>query len=217
MRKEGTVNRCPCCAGGAALVRYSCMTALLIIGFAARVPASAENRPALAESGTLNLLLANRNGFVIAADSRRSRPSPFAYWDDSQKLFRVAPKSAAVISGFASWVSGGSPIDFQVAAALREEFGDPEWNMGRRKLANLPSTLASLVGEQLTMFAGLLAASGGSPALDFQMLAAGFDKSKQVLLRLQFRPHIAVYGPFGLPAPRYEAGCPTLTSRSLRG
>ena len=164
--------------------------------------------------GTLNLLLANRNGFVIAADSRRSRPSPFAYWDDSQKLFRVGPKSAAVISGFASWVNGGSPIDFQVAAALREEFSDTEWEKGKRKLPNLPPTLMSLVGEQLTMFAGLLAANGESPtALNFQMLAAGFDKSKLVLLRLEFRPHIEVYGPFGLPVPRYE---PVVTTKVVR-
>lgn len=199
---------------GVVLVRRVCMTVLLIIGFLTGMPAAGETGSAHADSGTLNLLLANRNGFVIAADSRRSRPSPFAYWDDSQKLFRVGPKSAAVISGFASWVNGGSPIDFQVAAALREEFSDTEWEKGKRKLPNLPPTLMSLVGEQLTMFAGLLAANGESPtALNFQMLAAGFDKSKLVLLRLEFRPHIEVYGPFGLPVPRYE---PVVTTKVVR-
>src|SRR6266481_10087138 len=44
-------------------------------------------------TGTLNLLLANRKGFVIAADSRMTQLSqPVQYWDDSQKLFKVGPE-----------------------------------------------------------------------------------------------------------------------------
>src|SRR5713226_5839041 len=65
---------------------------------------------AAVSSGTLNLILANRNGFVIAADSRRSDPRTAFncggviqhYCDDSQKLFRTAEKSAMVIAGFAA-------------------------------------------------------------------------------------------------------------------
>jgi hypothetical protein len=48
-------------------------------------------------SGTLNLILANKNGFVIAADSRRSSTTPFKchgvrqlYCDDSQSFLRLA-------------------------------------------------------------------------------------------------------------------------------
>src|SRR5438128_903144 len=68
------------------------------------------------EAGTLNLLLANKNGFVIAADSRRTRSRDGAHWDDSQKLFRVGPRSALVMAGFASWAAPGSPLDVQVAS-----------------------------------------------------------------------------------------------------
>jgi hypothetical protein len=66
------------------------------------------------DTGTLNLLLANRRGYVVGADSRRTRLVPRTYWDDSQKLFRVGPKSAMVIAGFASWAAQGSPLDLVV-------------------------------------------------------------------------------------------------------
>jgi len=53
-----------------------------------------------AATGTLNLLLANRRGFVIAADSRMTQLSqPMQHWDDSQKVFKVGPKAAMAIAG----------------------------------------------------------------------------------------------------------------------
>ena len=58
------------------------------------------------QTGTLNLLLANKRGFVIAADSRATQMSPRVYSDNSQKLFRVGPRAAAVIAGFASATYG---------------------------------------------------------------------------------------------------------------
>lgn len=81
-------------------------------------------------SGTLTLVLANRNGFVIASDSRRSSiirgrfkcGDTLAFFcDDSQKIFKTGPKSALAISGFASWV-GGTPLDLQVASVLRRRY-----------------------------------------------------------------------------------------------
>lgn len=90
-------------------------------------------------SGTLNLILANRNGFVIAADSRRSNPSAafrcaggvaaqkapstgYFYCDDSQKVFRLGSKEAMAIAGFAN--AGFSvPLDLSVAPILRQQFG----------------------------------------------------------------------------------------------
>jgi hypothetical protein len=79
----------------------------------------------------LNLVLANKNGFVIAADSRMSSTNgvPFpcrgqlqTYCDDSQKLFRTGPKSALVIAGYA--VGGNSPFNFAIASVLKHKFGN---------------------------------------------------------------------------------------------
>ena len=93
---------------------------------------SASSSSALA-SGTLNLILANENGFVIAADSRMSSETPFEckkdlpkrlYCDDSQKLFKTGNRSAVVIAGFAvGRADPPSPLDLVLASVLRQEFG----------------------------------------------------------------------------------------------
>jgi hypothetical protein len=94
-------------------------------------------------SGTLNLILANKNGFVIVADSRRSSWNGFScfdgtqspschserfsgpgfHCDDSQKLFRTTVDSAMAIAGFASDRIDGTPLELQVAEILRKKFG----------------------------------------------------------------------------------------------
>jgi|SRR5579862_1229807 len=82
-------------------------------------------------SGTLNLVLANKNGFVIASDSRRSSSTGTflcngiqqSYCDDSQKLFKTSKSSAMVIAGFAAGGRGGTPLDLAVASVLRRRFG----------------------------------------------------------------------------------------------
>ena len=89
-------------------------------------------------SGTLNLILANKNGFVVAADSRASSSAPFHctdhkkarkapgtqifYCDDSQKLFRTGERSTMVMAGFAV-AQRGTPLDLVVASVLRKRFG----------------------------------------------------------------------------------------------
>src|SRR5437762_13613722 len=52
-------------------------------------------------SGSLNLVLANKNGFVIAADSRGTHRTStgVSYRDEYQKLFRTGPRSALAIAG----------------------------------------------------------------------------------------------------------------------
>ena len=184
-------------------VRHTCLAILLLL--LAGKPAAPQIVPATVESGTLNLIIANKNGFVIAADSRRSRVAPFAYWDDSQKLFRMGPKAAAVISGFASWAVAGTPIDFQVAAAMRDWFSDPVWIKRKEYFTNLPPAVRSIVAEQLMLCAGILDATSTSPKeRGFQVLAAGFDKSELKVLRIEFRPDNHIYGPFDLRVPSYD-------------
>jgi hypothetical protein len=103
---------------------------VLVGALVAARPARAQSQNTEIASGTLNLVLANKNGFVIAADSRMSSVTPFfcrgqsqTHCDDSQKLFRTGPKSALVIAGFA--VGGNnSPLDLAIASVLRKRFGN---------------------------------------------------------------------------------------------
>jgi hypothetical protein len=94
-------------------------------------PVDEKIMPVDTSSGTLNLVLANRNGFVIITDSRRSSQPPFQFLcsgrmsdhcDDSQKLFRTGPKSAVAIAGFAAG-GAGTPFDLEIASILRRKFG----------------------------------------------------------------------------------------------
>jgi hypothetical protein len=105
-----------------------CVVLLLVSKIAPAQESKSDGSPA-ALSGTVNLILANRNGFVIAADSRKSADRKFEcggsmqlYCDDSQKLFRTTPKSALVIAGFA--VDGqNSPLNLAIASVLLKQFG----------------------------------------------------------------------------------------------
>jgi hypothetical protein len=93
---------------------------------------SAQSVPA-PQGGTLIVVLASRNGAVIASDSRRSSPgTPFncrgkiqRFCDDSQKVFVTGPKSAVAIAGFANGdVPGitGTPVNVEVASVFRRMF-----------------------------------------------------------------------------------------------
>jgi hypothetical protein len=157
--------------------------------------------------GTLNLLLANKRGFVIAADSRRTRTSDGRHWDDSQKLFRIGPKSALVIAGFASWAAPGSPLDTQVAAFLREELSDPIWTSGKRPITDLPNMVRANIGYELKLFGAIDATNRPAPRperLDFQVLAAGVIRGNVQIVRISFTPQVGVFGPFDLAVPSYD-------------
>ena len=81
-----------------------------------RTSPTLEESPAVLslDSGTLTVVLANKNGFVIASDSRRSGPD--GHSDDSQKIFRLGPRSAMAIAGFAS--NTREPFATDVSAAI---------------------------------------------------------------------------------------------------
>jgi hypothetical protein len=81
--------------------------------------------------GTLNVVLANQNGFVMAADSRRNSGDCERGTNDSQKIFQMGPNAAMAIAGFASYRSGfgDAPDGMEVAEVLREHF-DPRWSSG---------------------------------------------------------------------------------------
>ena len=157
--------------------------------------------------GTLNLLLANKHGFVIAADSRKTRMSDRRHWDDSQKLFRIGPKSALVVAGFASWAAPGSPLDTQVASFLREELSDPVWRRGKRPVTDLPNMVRANVGYELELFGVLAATDRPAPRpedLDFQVLAAGVIRGMVQVVRINFTPRVELLGPLDLATPFYD-------------
>jgi hypothetical protein len=111
-------------------------------------------------SGTLNLVLANKNGFVVAADSRMSSDHKFLcdgkeqlYCDNSQKLFRTTPHSAMVVAGFAV---GGykSPLFMAVASAIRKQFGPGGMPEDRFAVA-IPSAAEMFLQSELTGVAAI--------------------------------------------------------------
>jgi hypothetical protein len=164
-----------------------------------------QGSPATA-SGTLNLLLTNKNGFVIASDSRMSSDEPFdcggivqLYCDNSQKLFRTGPKSAMVIAGFAVGTRN-TPLDLTVASVLRKTFGSE----------GLPGDASdwarSALRQALTGVAALYNPETTSPAsLQLVTTFAGFDESGQPFVkRLVFVESWKPSGPLNVKAPEYE-------------
>ena len=178
--------------------------------FSAQEPPGPAN-PAIA-SGTLNLILANKNGFVIAADSRMSGEKPFScksamqlYCDNSQKLFRTGQKSAMVIAGFAAG-RVNSPLDLTVASALRKRFG-AEGLPGEMGTVDGASDWAEhALGQSLTGVAALYDAQKTLAAtLALSALFAGVDNNGVVVLRrLSFEESWKPTGPASVQAPDYD-------------
>jgi hypothetical protein len=121
-----------------------------------------ESNPVMA-TGTLNLVLANKNGFVIAADSRMSSSGGQAflcqgklqvYCDNSQKLFRTTPNSAMVIAGFAVG-RFGTPLDLAVASVVRKKFAPSAWSSRDDYADRVPSVASMLLEEALKGVAAL--------------------------------------------------------------
>jgi len=138
------------------------LVSLAILVMPAQVAAQQENsqsNPVMA-SGTLNLVLANKNGFVVAADSRMSSDHPFLcegkrqlYCDNSQKLFRTTPNSAMVIAGFAVG-QFKSPLDLAVASVIRKELVARDWP-NDDQAASVPAAAENLLVDALTGVAAM--------------------------------------------------------------
>lgn len=157
-------------------------------------------------SGTLNLVLANKNGFVIAADSRMTWTTPVEcrkgarkrrHCDNSQKLFRTGQRSAMVVAGFA--VGRGrtpTPLDLVVASVLRKEFGPCGHKILQQSLSDRAMTVVCASDESLPAWARTdlePALTGVASILDsgdpqppvFEATFAGIDKKGRVLMQQQ--------------------------------
>ena len=188
-----------------------CVVLLLVSKIAPAQETKSDGSPATL-SGTVNLILANRNGFVIAADSRKSADRKFEcagnmqlYCDDSQKLFRTTPKSALVIAGFA--VDGqNSPLNLAIASVLLKQFGP-------HGLAN--DDQAQFVPDQIKY--KLLQALRDVSALHYPFDPQHFDpqrlivtfaridrSSRPVLRRLIYTETLKVSPPLQVYVPEFE-------------
>ena len=163
-------------------------------------------------SGTLNVVLANKNGIVVAADSRRSSSdgSLFqcgqnlqSYCDDSQKLFRTGRRSAMVMAGFA--VGGGnSPLHLSVARLLRNRFG-AEGLEGPRGEPRPASVWVEAALEDILTGVAALYPNARPQDLIFTAIFAGFDKDGSPLIRqVTFNERWKPTGPLSLPEPEYK-------------
>jgi hypothetical protein len=141
------------------ITSISLILAALLITAREAIPQEQPVSPSLA-TGTLNLVLANKNGFVVITDSGKSSAQPFQcngqqqfYCDDSQKLFRTTPQSAMMIAGFASG-RDNTPLDLAVASVIRKEFSGAQWRNDDHA-NNVPSTAEGVLQDALTDVAAI--------------------------------------------------------------
>jgi hypothetical protein len=170
---------------------------------------NAEWSPTMA-SGTLNLVLANKNGFVVAADSRMSSEHPFQcggkpqlICDNSQKLFRTTPDSAMVIAGFAVG-RFHSPLDLTVSSVLLKTFASSRW-LDVEHTREVPSVAEGVLKDALTGVAAMYDPATTSPqSLLMWATFARFDSDRlpiieQNILVPQWKPT----GPQNVLVPEY--------------
>ncbi|HEV2381232.1 MAG TPA: hypothetical protein VG206_15740 [Terriglobia bacterium] len=177
-------------------------------------PTLADDRLAGIESGTLNLVLANKNGFVIATDSKATgNGGPPRY--DSQKLFRTGPKTAVAVAGLAA-VNLPDPFQFEIAALVRSYFGPNGLSDGRGALGSVDFWLTSDVGAELNRLFSLFSADGYR-AEPFVATLVGFnDQSIPEIRVIDFVPARRALGLHGELFPQYETREDTLTAKSFR-
>ncbi len=198
---------------------------LLLIAVALVAVAQGQESPAIAapptafgqtSGGTLNLVLANGNGFVLAADSRRTSLNGSHHWDDSQKLFRVGKRSALVISGFATASAPGTPLDVQVAALLRDHF---DARMQRRGIGfdgpALTGWMRVTMASELQVV-GSVFATLGNFSMGMTAIAAGYDSSGQAkIARFDFKPQLSPFGPMVTLLPTFDTTVSSTTVTSF--
>ncbi len=151
------------------------------------------------QTGTLNVVLANRNGVVIATDSRRSSKQLFdchgrqqTFCDDSQKLIKTGAASALAIAGFASGglpgVSG-TPLNVEVSSILRRRFGNSGIPDQRGNVGMVTSYVDMTFTQLLPGVAGIFDPSTPNPPeLSFFVTIAGIENGVPKVSQVCFTP-----------------------------
>jgi hypothetical protein len=162
-------------------------------------------------SGTLNVVLANKNGFVIATDSRMSSEGLFVcgdslqnYCDNSQKLFRMNSRSALAIAGFAVNLQG-TPLDLTVAALLRQRFKASRIPQSDGFFEMADRWVSEELLQPLKGVGSLYSTTTDPRKLGLSLILAGFDRSnKPVIHKLYFLASWEPQGPLGVLLPKYR-------------
>jgi 20S proteasome alpha/beta subunit len=165
-------------------------------------------------SGTLNIILANKNGFVIAADSRMSSDKPFQcastgrlqlYCDNSQKLFRTSPHSVLVIAGFAV-DRGPSPLDLAIAPFLLKKFG-PNGLATDDQAEFAPERIKDYLSEALRNVSALhypFDPEHFEPQRLFVTFARIDRNSRTVLRRFVYTERLKMLAPLNVNVPEFD-------------
>jgi hypothetical protein len=141
--------------------------------------------------GTLNLVIANKNGFVVITDSRKSGPRLMLcegrqqlYCDNSQKLFRTTPHSAMMIAGFASaWDS--TPLDLEVASVIRKQFDPSQWPNDDHADA-VPLSAEGVLTDALIDVAAIFDPQTPSQTLSLTATFVRFDADKAPVIEVKY-------------------------------
>jgi len=190
----------------------------------------------VATAGTLVLVIADQNGFIIASDSRRSNLAQrFScgdtrefYCDDSQKVFQTGKKSAIAIAGFSSWLKG-TPLDLEVASVLRrrykyasvQQFTPPK---GARPIGTMgpvyvtkftPFDPQSSLNEDFELEEALTTVAAFALPANFSTLIAKLDgKGEPQVNRIDYQYAPVTGGPLSIVIPDYQAS--DVTKQSCR-
>jgi hypothetical protein len=160
--------------------------------------------------GTLNLMIANKNGFVVITDSRKSGPRLMQcdgkqqlYCDNSQKLFRTTPHSAMMIAGFASaWDS--TPLDLEVASVIRKQFDPSQWPNDDHADV-VPSIAEGVLTDALVDVAAIFDPQTPSHALSLTATFVRFDADKAPVVEVKyFTEQWKPSGPHNVIVPEYK-------------
>ncbi len=140
--------------------------------------------------GTLNVALANKNGFVIAADSRGNwMDSGISHYsDDCQKLFRTGRKSAMAIAGLLA-----TPPDayrFESSNTILARFGVSGLPDGRGDSHIVMPWLQHQFGARLRALAAVLSTRMEAPrGYGFVATIGGYDTNNTPrLAQIKFEP-----------------------------
>lgn len=143
-------------------------------------------------SGTLNVALANKNGVVIAADSRGTRFNALGQIveceDIYQKLFRTGTKSAMAIAGLLA--TPPDPYSLETISRILSRFGKDGLKDGRGDPYFVTSWIEDDFGIQLRCLSAVLSVC--SPrGMDLRLITtvAGFDSTNRLSIgQVRFRP-----------------------------
>jgi hypothetical protein len=141
-------------------------------------------------SGTLNLVLANKNGFVIATDSRGSwSDSGTIHRDDGfQKLFRTGKRSALAIAGLLA--TPPEAYRFESSSIILARFGVNGMPDGRGNAYFIAPWIQHQFGVRLRALAAVLSTRMETPhGYGFVATIAGYDTDNTARLsQIKFEP-----------------------------